>query len=515
MGVDDDGVTPAGEPSLHEALRDAVAGETVSVERESHGAWVVLAGERAYKLKKPVRFSFLDYSTPAARRAACEEEVRVNRPLAGELMLGVCGLRPTDGGIALSDADDEDAIDWVVVMRRFDEDRTMAALLERGRLTADQVRAVAARLSAFHSVAEIVDDPDPCGRVKATMTRNLDELCEAAGETPGEGPIGALGALLQGAALERCQDLAARGRARLVRDGHGDLRADHVLLQNGGVLVVDRIEFDPALRRIDVADDLSFLVMDLEARGARDAAGLLVTAYRDAGGDPGDRALIAMFAAHRALVRAKVALLRASQEPAGTAPASAPQLVALAARLAWRARTPLALLVCGPPASGKSTLAAALAERSGLPMISSDRLRKDRLGLTADIHAPAAAYDMAARADVYRDLGRRARATLDTGEGVIVDATFSDPSLLRAFLDELAPAQRPLACAVECRAPLEVLLARAAEPRRGASDAGPSVAERLTRSHRPITEFGQKRVTAIDGALEPQRQIAAIELWLS
>lgn len=503
-------------PPLHEALRAAVAapGEPPPELRETHGAWVVLTRDRAYKLKKPVRFAFLDYSTPAARRAACEAELRVNRELAGEIMLGLRGLRPADGGVELCDPDAPDAVDWLVEMRRFDERRTMAALADRGELTAELVRAAAARIAAFHAEAEVVADPGAAERARTTIARNLAELREVAGAGEARELLGRLDALLLGVARGRLADLDARGRAGRVRDGHGDLRTDHIVFEGGRVLVVDRLEFSPSLRRVDVADDLSFLAMDLEARGAPQAARLLVDAYREAGGDPGDAGLVALFGAHRALVRAKVALLRARQDPAGGAAADAARLIALAARLAWRAAGPLVLVVGGPPASGKSTLAGALAARSGLPVLSSDAVRKERLGLAAATPAPSAAYAPAGRAAVYAELGRRARAALDDAAGVIVDATFGEPPLRAALLGALTPAQRGRVRAVVCRAPLEVLLARAAIPERAASDAGPDVAERLARGFAPVTELEPARVLGIDGTAPPAQQLAAIEAWL-
>ena len=500
-----------------EALRASLAapGAALPEVRESHSAWVVLSGDRAYKLKKPVHFAFLDYSTPQARRAACEEEARVNAALAPDLVLGVRALRRSDGAVVLADPDAADAIDWVIVMRRFDEARTMAALLERGELTGELVCAAARRIASFHASAEIVEDPDPCGRVRATIAANVDELGEAAGEQPGEGPAGALGAFLLAALPPRRDDLTARARAGLVRDGHGDLRAEHVVFEDAGVLVVDRIEFDPKLRRIDVGDDLSFLAMDLEACGAREQAELLVEAYRDAGGEPGEDSLISLFGAHRALVRAKVALLRARQDAGSGAEGEAARLLALAALLAWRAHAPLALVVCGPPASGKSSLAEAIGRRSGFAVLSSDRVRKEGLGLPARERAPEPAYGAAARAAVYAELGRRAQVALDAGGGVIVDATFGDPELRASFFGELTTAQRGRLRAVECRAPLAVLAVRAREADRGASDAGPAVAERLARSFQPVTELEPARVTAVDGMLHAARQVTAIEAWLS
>ncbi len=503
----------AAAPPLVEALAAALAadGGAPVERRETHSAWVLLTPDRAVKLKKPVRYAFLDYSTPERRRAACEAELRVNRPLAPGLVRDVLGVhRAPHGGVALGPPDGPGAIDWVVVMRRYDEGRTMAALVDRGELTDAQVRAAAARVARFHAVAEVVREPDPVDRVRAAVARNADELRAAAGDGEPGARAAALGAFLLAGLGGRSRELAARARAGLVRDGHGDLRAEHVVFEGPEPIVVDRIEFDPALRRVDVADDLSFLAMDLESLGVAPAARLLVDAYREAGGDPGPPALVALFGAHHALVRAKVALLRAAGRPAEARDGAAARLLGLAARLAWRGRSPFALVVCGPPASGKSTLAAALAARSGLEVLSSDAVRREsRAG-----PAPAEAYTRTARAAVYEELGRRTRARLDEGRAVIVEATFGEPALRAAFLAELHPSQRPGLYAAECRAPRAVLRARAAAPRAGGSDAGPEVAERLARAFTPPVELGADRVTAVDGTAPADRAVAAIEAWL-
>jgi hypothetical protein len=476
--------------------------------RESHCAWVLLTADRAYKLKKPVRYAFLDYGTPRARRTACEAEDQVNRDLAAPIMLGVRGLRREDGAVVVADADDPRAVDWIVLMRRFDEDATLAALVAGGAVPGDRLRAAAQRIAAFHAAAERVADPDPAGRVAATMRGNLAELEDVAGPDAAVLGLEGMRALLLGRVAARAAELDARAAAGLVRDGHGDLRAEHVVFTAAGVLVIDRIEFDPALRRIDVADDLSFLLMDLEALGAAGAARRIAEDYAAAGGEAGDAALLALFGAHRALVRAKVALLRDPGAPAG-----AHALAALGARLAWRARGPLALLVSGPPASGKSTLAAALAARSGLPVLSSDLVRKEALGLAPGEPAPDAAYDPAARAGVYAELGRRARAALEAGGGTVVDATFGAPDLRRAFLDGLGAAHRVHARALVCAAPPAVLAERAARPRTAGSDAGPGVARRLARAFTPVTELPPAAVLEVDGTAAPAAQLAAVEAW--
>lgn len=231
----------------------------------------------------------------------------------------------------------------------------------------------------FHTRARALGPGDHIGDVRRAWDDNARELFALAGEDDAAARrVLALdrfaGAFLAG----RRGQIEARAAAGCVRDGHGDLRAEHVVLEDPPA-VVDRLEFDARLREIDVADDLAFLLMDLERLGAADAARPLVDAYREAGGDPGSVALLSFYGAYRALVRVKVALLRAAQlgdgGAAGAARGQARELLALAERFGWRARGPLVLAVSGPPASWKSTLAEALARRSGWPLLSSDALR--------------------------------------------------------------------------------------------------------------------------------------------
>jgi uncharacterized protein len=285
----------------------------------------------------------------------------------------------------------------------------------------------------------------------------------------------------------RHRELARRALAGLVRDGHGDLRAEHVVLERG-IEIVDCVEFDPALRQIDVGLDLAFLVMDL-LRCDESLAAALVRAYRDAGGDPGDDALLTFFAAQRALIRAKVALVRDTQVDAADAArrrADAAALLALANRLGWGLRLGPVAIVCGPAASGKSTLAAALAERAGATVLSSDTLRKELIGIAPTARAPGDAYRPAMNRRTYATLGARVRERVGAGERVVVDATFRFAADRNAFADAFAGAANLVW--IECRAPAEVLAARAgarsALP--GVSDAGPSVAVRQVQEWQPL-----------------------------
>ena len=485
--------------------------------RETHTAWIFLAGERAYKVKKPVQMAFLDFSTLERRRAVCHEEVRVNAPLAATLDMRVRALVAHDGSYALADADAPDAVEYTIEMRRFDEERTMAALLRRGELRDDHVRAIARRLAEFHEQAATLAPSDPLGDLKRTRDHNARELLALADDATAR-RILAADRFTNAFLVAHRGELEGRAAAGRIRDGHGDLRAEHVVLEDP-LAIVDRLEFDSRLREIDVADDLAFLVMDLERLGAGPHAALLVAAYREAGGDPGGDALIAFHAAYRALVRAKVDLLRADQldEPAASraARAEAEELLDLAERFAWRARGPLVLAIGGPPACGKSTLAAQLAGRSGWPVLSSDALRKLTRGIDLTQAAPDDDYAPAARAAVYRELGERAGAAVAAGDGVIVDATFGEPALRAAFLDGIG--DRRALRAVECHTPA-ALRARWARKRTAqtahGSDAPPAVAAQLGARHTGWDELPEEMILTVRPGAGAAFAVDQIADWL-
>ena len=288
-----------------------------------------------------------------------------------------------------------------------------------------------------------------------------------------------------------------------MRDGHGDLRAEHVLLTAGDIVMVDCVEFEPQLRQIDVAADLAFLVMDLRcvrAWGPGPVAGRRVSS---GGRGPGDDALVAWLASYRALVRAKVMLLRAAQqssEAAESSRAMADRLLGVAERLVWQARGPVTVAVGGLSASGKTTLAKALARRTGLPYLSSDVTRKATPGIAPEQRADPTLYAPEVSLRLYAQLG--ARAAREPG-GAIVDATFRRSRERAAFRDGHGAGREVLH--VECVAPVALRIARAharQESGGAASDAGPDVVRRQTMD--PLDEVAPHEHVAVrgDGPLE-------------
>jgi uncharacterized protein len=501
--------------ALAAAVADAVgrAEEGAAVVRhETHGSWVFVAGRRALKVKKPVVLPFLDYGTLERRRAMCREEVRVNRRLAPELYRGTVSLVERDGGLAIDPDDDAPgAVEVAVDMRRYDEGDTLAERMRSGAATPAELRAVGARLAAFHA-----SEPRPhearaaLAALRAAARTTMDDVEDEAGHQLDAGLLRDLRGVMEAALTARRAELLARGRRGLVVDGHGDLRAEHVLLTDP-VQVVDAVEFDPALRIVDVSCDLGFLVMDLEGDGADELAGALVDGYREAGGDPGDATLLATMACYRALVRAKVDLVRDGQD-SDRARARLEQAVGLG----WRARGPQLIATCGPPASGKSTLARELCAPSGMVHLASDVVRKARFGLAPTDRAPAAAYGRDATLATYRELGEHAAAAFFAGRGAVVDATLGEPEARDALRAGLGAAAAHLRY-VECRVPAAVAAARARarefDPGR-MSDATAEVAARLAAAWAALDEVPADRHLVVRADRPPRDVVRDVAAWL-
>ncbi len=489
--------------------------------RETHASWVFLAGGLAYKVKKPITLPFLDYGTLERRREMCVEEVRLNRRLAPAYYLGVDAIVARDHGFSLSSEDDPRAIEYAVRMNRVPEERTAGRLLERGELRGEHVEAIARRLAAFHREAAPAPDAfRDLSPLHDALRENIETLMAEGPPSIDEHRVRAAGDFTEAFVERRGSQLAGRADAGWVRDCHGDLRAEHVIVENG-ISIYDCIEFNPALRYIDVAADLAFLVMDLSRLGSWELSERLVRAYRDAGGDPGDDPLLAFYAAYRSWVRSKVACVRAAELEEESAERRRQQdearvLLDLGHRFAWRARLPLVLVICGVAATGKTELARHVAALSGLNHVSSDLVRKRRAGLDPTERAPAERYSEEFNRRTYAELGRLAAEELERRGGAIVDATFRRQADRDAFASALG-SDPPQPLFARCEAPVGVLLERA-RARKAApesvSDAGPATVERQLEEFDPLEMAGELSTTLRTD--RPAGEIVVeLERWLN
>ena len=464
---------------------------------ETHTAVVFFVGDRAYKVKKAVRLPFLDFSTPARRAIACHREVELNRRIAPDVYLGVAEVSAPDRPDVIDD--------YVVVMRRMPEDRALAELIDRGDVSVpDHVREIARVVAAFHERADRPSLPgaEVVDALRRRWNENIDEMLELRGMVASSidfGELEAVRALVEEFLTGREELFEQRVEAGFLRDGHGDLQAADIYCLDDGPRILDCIEFDDALRVVDVADDVAFLAMDLERLGAVGASQTLVRWYDEFSGHALPRALVDHYIAYRAGVRAKVAAIRGIQQfendtvGAREAFDLAAQLLRQCVEHLERAQVRL-VLVGGLPGTGKTTLAEAIGELWQWPVLRSDVVRKQQAGLDPTTPAPAtygAGLYAASNTDaVYDELLREADLLLRMGESVIVDASWSSAAQ-RARARGVASAC--VARLVELRCDVEPDVARSRMQTRAAgaqdaSDATAEIAEQMRRAEDPWPE---------------------------
>ncbi len=438
-------------------------------------SWVLLAGEFAYKIKRPVRYPFIDLRSGARRRFLCEEELRLNRRFAPQLYLEVCDVVSEAGEsrIRLSGADPggahEGALEAAVRMRRFSRRDELDQLLATHRVEPLELEIFGRSIADVHAALPAAEADSPAGTpngVKAQLSRNLLECAEAAGALGTAEEVLALREGLERHIFAALPDIALRRERGRVRECHGDLHSRNIVRLEQRLIAFDCLEYEPAFRWIDVADEIAFLASDLASRHFDRHAQAFLRGYLAQSGDYHACRVIRLYEAHRALVRAKVAALSAAALPEGPERESVRlehlRLIAHATA-ALSPGSPVLLLMCGVSGSGKTWLARLLAEHLSALHLRSDVERKRRAGLQplADSNSELAAglYSREMSERVYDDLAQAARDGLAGGYNVIVDATF-----LRR--DERAKfAELGVACAssthfVCCQAPLSVLRAR-------------------------------------------------------
>jgi aminoglycoside phosphotransferase family enzyme/predicted kinase len=441
---------------------------------DTHGAVVFLAGADVYKVKRAVRFSFMDFSTLEKRRRACAREIEINRATAPELYLDLVPIVRRDGALHLGG--EGETIEWAVHMRRFDEGATLDKVAAREGLSAPLIAALAEQVARMHAHAPGASPP-PGGlrKVAQGVVAGLDESPQVFAPER----VAALDAAFT-EAFDRLEPLLARrAEAGEVRRCHGDLHLRNIALIDGRPVLFDALEFDEALATTDRLYDLAFLLMDIGARGLAFEANLLLNRYLIACGDdpPFDGlAALPLFIALRAAIRAQV-LAAALGHRAGAARAAAveeAQAYLAFAEEALRPRPVRLVAVGGLSGSGKSTLAARLAPLIG-PVPGAVHLRSDverkRLHGTPELERlPSGAYSMDMTEAVYETLRARAEAVLAAGHGVVVDAVHQRPDE-REAIEDVARGCGADFLGLWLEAPVDAL-ARRVEARRGdASDA--------------------------------------------
>ena len=440
---------------------------------ETHTGIVVLAGDKAYKAKKPIATEFLDFSTVDHRERACHQEVLLNSRLAPESYLGVGHWTDPAGGPA----------EPVIVMRRYPDSRRLATLVKRGVAVKGELADIAEALATFHNRSHhtrAIDAQGKAGAISARWKENLAELKRFPAHAAPPEVIGKIDSLAGRFIRGRKALFGQRIIDNCVVDGHGDLLADDIFCMPEGPLLLDCLDFDADLRYVDRIDDAAFLAMDLESLGREDLANYFLDTYSHFAKDDSPTSLKHFYIAYRALVRAKVDCIRLAQ---GHPEASDEATRHLSLALEHLAAGAVQLaLIGGAPGTGKTTLAHSLGDRVGAEVISTDDVRRE-LQQHGTIDGGTGLLDEGLYrpeqvAAVYDEVIRRARLSLTGGRPVILDGTWRDPRqrlLAHALANQTASTLLEIVCWTSVDAAVERVGHRVA----GASDATPHIARVL------------------------------------
>jgi aminoglycoside phosphotransferase family enzyme/predicted kinase len=481
--------------------------------KETHISHVFLTDDLVYKVKKPVRFSFLDYSTLAKRRHFLNEELRLNRRLAPSVYLAVMPIT-TDGNVWKLGGEEEPS-EYVLIMRRLPDKRMLPVLLETQQATSKMMSELAELLARFHGEAKRVNRIDAAQyveEVEQQWNENLTDLEPFLENLVDAGTVSLFkdyGADF----IERHRNLMVqRAEEGWIRDVHGDLHCEHICFAPEGIQIFDCIEFSPRLRCCDLASEIGFLLMDFEVRGGGNLVRPFLTRYLDLLHDPDLPVLLPFYQCYRALVRGKVEALRS------TGPDSnAPRYFRYAFRFAWSSLKPFLVIVCGLTGSGKSTLARELGERLGMPVINSDTVRKaiagngrQRVPFNEGIYCPTMTEK------TYTKMAREAEKQIFAGTGAIIDATFGQRAH-REKIVRLAEKHTVPLVLIECVASDETTEKRLAQREaegKDVSDGRWEIYSKQKAAYQPINEVPLANCLKLNTELPREQLVRASEKFL-
>ncbi len=470
---------------------------------QTHCSYVLMTGPYAYKIKKAVRFGFLDFSTLAKRKRACEDELRLNRRFSSDLYLETTPIVRVAPGVYRLGGKGE-IVEYALKMREFPQTALFSRLFEKGELTRERLRETGRLLARLHQIAPTDAEISGYGRVEAVRRVAEDNYRDS---LPFVGDVQTAEQLEQTRAyterfFDRHSDwFARRQREGRVRECHGDLHLNNIFLDGDRVQVFDCIEFNRSFRCIDVIYDAAFLAIDLEVRGRRDLAYAFLNEYLERTGDYFGAAMLPLYGSIRAYVKAKVASLTQGDARIGEEGRARARRQARACyRLAWDcARTHRAEIwaMSGLSGSGKSTVAAWLAERLGAVRIRSDAVRKHMGGAPLTESADPSLYTAEMTERVYRRMADLALLLTSQGLPVILDAKY-DRRRFREEVTARARAKGVPARFLRCHAPLSELRKRLARRSGDVSDATPDLVWRQYCAEQPFSDEERGCLTTLD-----------------
>ncbi|MBF8266791.1 MAG: putative kinase [Dehalococcoidia bacterium] len=435
---------------------------------ETHISYVFLTGQHVYKVKKPVAFGFLDFTTVERRRYFCHMEVLLNRRLAPDVYLGVVEIRERDGSYTVEGPGT--TVEYAVKMRQLPRERTLSRLLPQGQVSGEAIQRIAGRVADFHSRADASPHLVRLGGIEAVRqnTReNFQQTVDYVGLALSKDEHDDLRAYTEAFLEVREALFQRRAEGGRIRDCHGDLHAAHVFLENG-ISIIDCIEFNQRFRYSDVVSDIAFLAMDLDRHGRPDLSHTLAEEYVRLSRDPGVWEFLDFYKVYRAYVRGKVECFRLkdaslSQGEKDEALQRARGYFRLAQSYLARVKSPALFITSGLVGTGKSHVAAGLARCWGLEMVSSDVVRKELAGIPPTEHRfepfEEGIYSPQLSDRTYQHLLQQAEGYLSQGKSVILDASFRHARERRQAAT-LAREQGAYFFALECIAPEAVVKER-------------------------------------------------------
>ena len=490
--------------------------------RQTHISYVFLTDDSVYKVKKPVRFPFLDFVDLDRRGFFCAEEVRLNSRLSQGLYFGAFAILRRDGCIVLGprvEHSHPEAVEYAIKMRRLQDDRMLDRLIARHLVDARHIRSIAERIAQFHASAQASAAQTYGSAVSLwrAMTSELAQYERFVGKTLNREQFVTIDEFCRAFIASHWGMLDVRARDGRVREGHGDLRAEHICLENGAIEIIDCVEFSEALRYSDVASEIAFLAMDLDRLRAAPLAQQLVEAYAEITHDEDLPILVPFYKCCRASVRGKVESLRSLAREVGLEERErANQLAhshfALASGYA-QIGAPALIVVCGLSGAGKSTVARLLQHRTGFKILNSDKVRKHLAGVSLSEH-PRRTYREGIYSDAFSKLTydamhAQAENLLNSGCGAIIDASFKSSANRLKMFTAAAKLRLPVIF-VECVVSIEEAhrrLKRRAEAVDEASDATVEIHELQRGEFEPITEIPAPNHVTIDTGRKSLEQI--------